>query len=231
MKKAKEKAKVKTPKVSAKACKKEDFYGNSEEKIKSITAERKLQQELGESEDLIFCTEELRGEGENVPDFIKAALALSRADTERERERIASLGERSPSMVDPTEAYGYTKFPAPIMDYLDYVKSTKNNLGTWSDLKSFLNTTDMFWKVMRDQSLKIAIDFAQSKRAPDELIGKCAFYDKSYYREIIDSYIAELEKEKISARSSASELLLKLILGYSTHEFEVEDRVRIKEGS
>ena len=164
---------------------------------------------------------------ELLHDMLDKMLSNSNDDTERERARIDALNQ-----VDTTEAYGYIKFPAPIADYLDYIKSTKNNLGSWRDLKSFITNTDMYWKTMRDQSLKIAIGFANNCRreagvySPPNSHNR--FYDNAYYREIIKTYIAELERESVSdaGRVEARNVLLKMILDYSEHESNIMGSVR-----
>jgi hypothetical protein len=145
---------------------------------------------------------------EDIKEMIDKMIADSKLGTERERERLDSLNRS----VDDTERYAYVTFPGPIADYLDYIKSTNRNLKSWSNIESFVKYTDKFWKLMRDQSLKIVMNAAK-ELIPDY---------PGYRSNIISLYISRLEKE-IGNNESSDELrtLLSLILGYDEHESNV----------
>jgi hypothetical protein len=157
-------------------------------------------------------------------DMLADMHARSIEDTQRQAERVERLkGPRDD--VSDVEIYGYTTFPAPMRDYLEYIKSTKNNLRTWGDLKEFVKTTDSFWKTMRDQSCNIALTFAKEQI---EGVNR-NYFDKVYLNRIIRLYISETKREMEYNSPKLISDIVEIISDYGEHEQEVAFLVRSSE--
>jgi len=142
-------------------------------------------------------------------------LSKSNEDHTRHLSLIETLkGPRDD--VSDVEVYSYTTFPAPFNDYLDYIKSRKNGLRTWSDLESFVKTTDGFWRTMRDQSCKIVLGFAN-----DQIKARGEYFGGSYLSRMIQLYIDEVKREMNYNASKMLAGLTGLISDYDEHVMNI----------